>query len=103
MSDPPVITAAATASPPHRFDRETMKAWCRRLYGDRRELPAMLRVIEHSAVEVRSLALPPERIVAPRGFGERNAEYTAAALALAETAARRALDRAGLEARAVDY
>jgi alkylresorcinol/alkylpyrone synthase len=103
MPDPPVVTAAATASPEHRLDREEMKRWCRHLYGERRGLPGMLRIVDRSGVELRQLALPPERIIARRSFGERNAEYAVAAIALAEAAARSALERARLAASAIDF
>jgi alkylresorcinol/alkylpyrone synthase len=98
----PRIIAAATAAPPHLLDRETMRAWCRRVYGGRAELGALLRIVERSGVMARRLALPVERLIAPRSFRERNREYLEAALPLAEAAARGALDRARRPARSVD-
>jgi alkylresorcinol/alkylpyrone synthase len=96
------ITAAATASPPHRLDRDDLRRWVQTLYAGRDDLPARLRIAEGTGVHTRYLALPPERIVPRRSFAERSAEYLQAALPLAEEAARRALDRARIDGGAVD-
>lgn len=99
---PILIAAAATASPSHVVDRDATRAWCRRLYEREPDLASRLRLIDHTGVERRALALPPDRIATARGFDVRNAEYAEAALPLAEEAARRALGRAGLAARDLD-
>jgi len=96
------IVAVATANPPHRLDRPTIEAWCARVYPPGREREALLRLASSTGIESRALARPVADLVRARPFAERNAEYAEAAVPLAEAAARRALDRAGLDGDALD-
>ncbi len=96
------ILATGTAQPPHRLDRPTIEEWCRRVYPQGRERDALLRLASSTGIESRAVALPIAELVRPRSFEQRNAEYAEAALPLAEAAARRALDRAGVDAAAID-
>ena len=79
-----------------------MKRSCRMLWADRRELPAMLRIIDRSGIAARQIALPVDRVIRERTFAQKNAEYAECAIPLAERAARAALDRAHLAPDQID-
>lgn len=72
-----------------------------RLFQD--EEPSFIeKIVQHSGVESRHVVPSIADVLRPSTFGERNRRYREAALALAETASRRALARAHLRAEEVD-
>ena len=96
------IVATGTAVPGYCFDRAQMERWTSLLFAEAPDLRVRLRIIGRSGVAERHLVLPPERVIIPRSFEAKNNEYLAAAVPLAEQAARRALDHAGICAADVD-
>jgi alkylresorcinol/alkylpyrone synthase len=95
------IASTAMAFPDHVADREATAAGLRRLFPE--EDPGFVEeLVERSGVERRRVALPVERLIRPRDFSARQAEYVAAAERLAHQASAAALSRAGLAARDVD-
>lgn len=99
----PTIAAVGRALPPHHADQETLIAAFRAAWGT----GAAARHLEHlhRAVGVggRYLALPLAEYYGLDGFAAANAAWKRVALELGEAAARRALERAGLEPRQVDH
>ncbi len=95
------LSAVASAFPPNRIDRETAVAGLVTLYPD--ESPSFLQdLVERSGIESRSIVPSVAEVLAPSDFTARNRRYRAAALELAERAAKQALDRARLEPHAID-
>lgn len=96
------IEAVATALPPHVITQEDARAEYERLFAGNPAVLRLLRVFD-SGVRTRHLAFPREYYLARRSFDERNADYVEQGTALAETAARRCLEKAGVGAEAVDH
>ena len=96
------IVATATAVPPYRLDRESYKRYCAMVFATGPQQRAARRIIDNTKIDARYLALPPERLLAPRPLAEKSADYAAFAKELGEHVARRALDRAHLDIDAVD-
>jgi alkylresorcinol/alkylpyrone synthase len=96
VSPSPRIAAVATALPPHRLDQAEAKAGAREAWGSVPDLERLLVLFDRCGVSTRYLAFPKSYYLTPRSFGDRNRDYIAIAQDLGETAARRALDRAGL-------
>jgi alkylresorcinol/alkylpyrone synthase len=95
------LAGVASALPAHTVGRGETASALRRLFPA--QDPSLIdQLVERSGVENRYIALPLEETLAPRDFTERNRLWREAALALSERAARAALDRAGIEASAVD-
>jgi predicted naringenin-chalcone synthase len=92
--------STATAVPPHRVSRELYKQYCDVLFGDRAR--AARKIADNARIESRHIAIPPEEVLRPRSVGEKSQQYAEHALALCEDVARRALDRAHLDARDID-
>jgi alkylresorcinol/alkylpyrone synthase len=91
------LVAVSSAMPPHVVDREATTASLLQLFPA--EDPDFVRgLVENSGVHTRHIALPVEVVLRGHNFTERNAFYQAAATELAVAAARRALDRAGIDA-----
>jgi len=98
----PKIEAVATALPKNVVTQAQARAECEKLYADDPRVLRLLRVFD-SGVVTRHFAFPPEYYLSKRSFEERNADYVEQATALAESAARDCLDRAGVSADAVDH
>ena len=99
----PRILALATAVPPHRLDQARARVEMARLAQGRPEIERLVPVFDRSGVETRYLVHPPEWYLEPRGFEERNREYVARGLELAERAVRSCLEKASTPADAVDH
>lgn len=99
----PRILSVATAVPPHRLDQAHARAEMARLAQGHPDIERLVPVFDRSGVETRYLVHPPEWYLAPRGFEERNREYAARGLELAEQAARRCLEAASTAADAIDH
>jgi alkylresorcinol/alkylpyrone synthase len=97
------IVSLATALPPHVVTQDEAVEVARRIYAGREDLLRLLRVFASSGVERRHTAFPPQYYGQAKGFEERNRDYVDQAVALAEQAARSALERAGLRPRQIDH
>ncbi|HVO49443.1 MAG TPA: type III polyketide synthase, partial [Thermoanaerobaculia bacterium] len=91
----PRIESVGTALPKHVVTQAEARAACERLYAGDARVQRLLRVFD-SGVETRHFAFPPEYYLARRSFEERNAGYVEQGTILAEAAARKCLDRAGV-------
>jgi alkylresorcinol/alkylpyrone synthase len=98
----PHILSVATAVPPHRLDQARARDEMALLARTHPEIQRLVPVFDRSGVETRYLVHPPEWYLEPRSFEERNREYVARGLELAEEAARSCLDAAGLQPADVD-
>jgi alkylresorcinol/alkylpyrone synthase len=95
------LAAVCSAVPEHWVGREETAQALARLFPD--EDPTLIaQLIERSGVERRHLALSLEDTLRPRDFTQRNASYRDLASRLACRASRGALERAGLDPRAID-
>ena len=98
FSSNPRILSAATAVPPHRVEQEEIKEFARELFaGMFRDLERLLPVFDNGQIGARHFCRPLEWFGREWSFPERNALYVEHALELSEKAARRCLDRAGVE------
>lgn len=89
------INAIATAVPPYVLDQEEVAARAGRVFLG----PAFERmrgIYAHAEIATRHSCVPVDWYLEPHGFDERNRLYIGNALDLLETAARAALDKAGL-------
>jgi alkylresorcinol/alkylpyrone synthase len=96
------IASTATAVPSFRLDRETYKRYCSMVFTTPLQQRAARRIIDNTKIDARYLVLPPERLLSPRPLEEKSADYATYARQLGEHVGRRALDRAHLDAGAVD-
>jgi alkylresorcinol/alkylpyrone synthase len=93
----PRIAAVATATPPDRFTQAELLALAGYRDAQRRGF------FERSDIESRHLWIDPGRFHSGESVDELQARFQTGALALGEAAARRALDRAGWQARDLDF
>src|SRR3989442_1470020 len=93
----PKITAVARATPPHRYPQADIMDAAGYTDAQRRAF------FERSDIESRYLWIPRERLRPDESVDELAARARDGALALSETAARRALERAGWQAADVDF
>jgi len=93
----PKIVAVATATPPHRFAQEQLLALAG--YDD----PRRRGFFEKSGIEGRYLYLDPATFRPDESVDALQARFRAGSLAMAEAAARRALDNAGWTPADVDF
>jgi alkylresorcinol/alkylpyrone synthase len=97
------ILGLATAVPPHALDQSDVIERALRIYAPVVErFPNLADVFVNAGIDRRYSVRPIEWFDAPHDWRDRNDAYLAGALALFETAARDALDRAGLGPRDVD-
>lgn len=82
--------------PEHRVDLDQLTDWATTRYAGHRYLPAWLRIMAATTVRTRYWLRPAELVLADEAFPQREAATTGALVDLAATAARRALDPAGL-------
>ncbi len=92
----PSILACATAVPPRRFTQEEAFSLCG--YTS----PRIRQIFLNSDIEFRHFWLDPEAFVPNETPNQLHARYLEGARQLAGTAARRALDHAGLAAADID-
>ena len=96
--DNPRVLSVATSVPRHRISQETAKNLARAMFSEvYRDIERLLPVFDHVSIEGRNFCVPPEWFYKEHTFPEKNALYVENALDLSEKAARRALDRAGVE------
>ena len=95
----PRVLSVATAVPRHRVPQGTAKDFARAMFaGAYRDVERLLPVFDHVEIEGRNFCVPPEWFYEDHGFPEKNELYVENALDLSEKAARRAMDKAGVEA-----
>lgn len=94
----PRVLSVATALPPHRIGQGQAREFARNLFGEaHRDIERLLPVFDNVAIEDRYFCVPVEWFERDHSFPERNELYVESALELSEKAARRVLDRAGVE------
>jgi len=92
----PRLAAIATALPPHRLDQDAVVERVKILFRGSSELEKLLPVFANSGIGCRYSAMPIDWFEERHGWAERNRAYLGAAIDLIETAAGRALDKAGI-------
>jgi alkylresorcinol/alkylpyrone synthase len=98
LLDGPRILSTATAVPLHRVEQREIKEFaCELFAGKFRDLERLLPIFDNGLIEARYFCQPLEWFGQEWSFPERNALYVEHALELSEKAARRCLDRAGVE------
>src|ERR1700694_4711761 len=98
MQTVPHLVALAPAVPAYRLDQEAVVERARRLFAGAANLDRVLPVFANSGIRRRYSAVPLDWFDEPHGWPERNRRYLETALDLIESAAGRALDRAGIAA-----
>ena len=93
----PTIAAVATATPPHRFTQAQLLALAGYADEERRGF------FRRSDIDGRHLWIDPATFHPDESIDELNDRFRAGALHLGEAAARGALERAGWDARDVDF
>lgn len=99
MSAPrPKVLSVATALPPHRVGQAEVKDFARGMFSEVfRDMDRLTPIFDNVHVENRYFCVPLEWFERDHTFPEKNALYVEHALSLSEKAARRAMDRAGVE------
>lgn len=91
------VLAVGTAVPAYCLRQEDIKGFVATLFRDSlHNLDRLLPVFENSLIAVRHLSQPLEWYAQPHTFAEANRIYEQTALELAEQAASRAIERAGV-------
>jgi alkylresorcinol/alkylpyrone synthase len=98
MPQVPRLVALATAVPAYPLDQEAVVERARRLFAGAPDLDRLLPVFANSGIRRRYSAVPLDWFDEMHGWAERNRRYLETALDLIESAAGRALDRAGIAA-----
>lgn len=99
----PRIQAVATAVPPHEVTQEDSMKLARHFFADAfPDIDRLLGVFTHSQIRKRHFCMPMDWFSEDRIFAEKNILYVEHAEALATEAARRCLDKAGIDARSID-
>ena len=98
------LESLATAVPENRLPRELLEARAKAFLGDRYDdFMRLSSLMQNAGVESRYLAMPPEWYLQDHDFRERNRVYLETGTALLETAARKAMENAGLQPGDIDY
>jgi alkylresorcinol/alkylpyrone synthase len=93
----PRILGVGTAVPDHTVSQAAARDFAGQMFGrHHRDIDRLLPVFDHAGVERRHFCVPAEWFGEVHGFGERNDLYVRHALSLSITAARRALEDAGI-------
>ncbi len=98
MRESPSVLAVAGALPPHRIGQAQVKEFARGMFGEvYKDIERLTPVFDNVHVENRHFCVPIEWFEEDHTFPEKNALYVEHALDLSAKAARRAMDRAGVE------
>lgn len=98
------VLSVATAQPAHTLAQSEAREFSRALFARAHaDIERLLEVFGNTRIDERRIAAPIAWLARERPFEERNALYIDAALALAERAAREALDRAAVTPAEVDH
>lgn len=88
--------------PPHRVGQAEVKEFARGMFGEvYRDIGRLTPIFDNVHVENRHFCVPLEWFEEDHTFPEKNRLYVEKALELSEKAARRAMDRAGVEPREI--
>lgn len=100
----PRLLALATAVPPFALDQSDVTIRAGHLFAERgaADLERLMPVFAHAGIERRYSCVPIDWYSEPHGWAERNGLYLEHAVRLLERAGRSALERAGLDATAID-
>ena len=99
MSETPRILSVATSVPKNRIGQGEVKDFARDMFGGaHRDIDRLLPVFDNVDIENRYFCVPVEWFGEDHSFAEKNDLYLEHALQLSQKAARRALDKAGVEA-----
>ncbi len=97
------LRSVATASPDVRYAQEEASRLAQLVFSpNHSDIERLQGVFKNSGVGFRRSVVSPGWLLKPHGFEERTRLFREKALALAEEAALRALERAGLEADEID-
>ena len=94
---PPRLLSIATAVPPHRMTQAQVLEILAQAKGKALP-PRMAEILGNTGIDQRHIAMPPEYYFGARSWADRSTVYEATSAALFQTAAGKALDRAGLTA-----
>lgn len=98
----PRVLSVASAVPPHRIEQSEAKSFARSMFGGaHRDIERLMPLFDNVSVEGRNFCVPREWFDEDHTFAEKNDLYVENALALSEKAAKRAIDKAGVEPREV--
>jgi alkylresorcinol/alkylpyrone synthase len=98
----PRVLSVATAVPRYRVDQGTARTFARAMFSEAyKDVERLLMVFDNVEIDGRYFCVPSEWFYEDHTFPERNALYVEHALDLSEKAARRALDKAGADAKDV--
>lgn len=100
----PKILAVSKALPPYtKPTEEIIEDMERHMAGqDERFRRKILRIFKYAQVDRRYSILPPERVVAPLSFEEKNDFYIEKSIELSEQALRNTLQKANLKPQEID-
>jgi alkylresorcinol/alkylpyrone synthase len=99
----PRILSVATAVPSNVLDQDRARMEMARLAETHPDIQRLVPVFDRSGVDTRHIVHPPDWYLEPRGFEERNREYVARGVELAEEAIGSCLAAASTTAEEVDY
>jgi len=103
MTAPVVLRSVATASPPYELTQTDAEIAARTLFRDTYpNFERMAPVFTSAGIRARQMVRPIEWYMTPRGWPERTDAYLESATDLFVSAARRALDEAGLKGCDID-
>jgi alkylresorcinol/alkylpyrone synthase len=102
MRPAPHLLSLATAAPPHRLDQAAVIRRVEALFAGAPVLQRLLPVFANAGIRSRYSCVPIEWYDRRHGWAERNRVYIDSALALLEATVKPLLDRADLDAAAVD-
>ena len=99
----PKILALSTAIPPHRLEQAVARREMARICEGQPHLERLIPVFDRTGVETRHLVHEPDWYLESRSFEERNEEYAARALELAQKAVRSCLAQSGTAPDEIDH
>jgi alkylresorcinol/alkylpyrone synthase len=91
------VAAVATSLPEHRLKQSELRDIADAFLPDTPGKAGALEVFDNARIEQRALAMPVEWYMEPHGFKDRTDAYLEIGTQLVESAARQALDEAGLD------
>jgi alkylresorcinol/alkylpyrone synthase len=99
----PKILALSTAIPPHRLDQSVARREMSRICEGQPHMERLMPVFDRTGVETRHLVHESDWYLESRSFEERNEEYAARALELAQKAVRACLAQSGTAPTDIDH
>ncbi len=94
----PKIFSVATAVPAYEIPQSEVKDFARSMFGGaHRDIERLMPLFDNVSVENRHFSVPRGWFDEDHTFAEKNDLYIESALSLSEKAARRAMDKAGVE------